>query len=299
MKVALCFIISYQHILNKEKLWLDWIKPNKDIINVYFHYKDLNAIQSPWIKLHTIPPGHIQQTTYYNVIPAYMAILSYAYHHDKNNKWFCLLTDSCVPIISPQQFRQMFFKNYKCTIMQTEPAYWDINLHRRANLRLFTKEYQLANDPWFTLSRYHVQLSLIFLAEKSNIYQSINKGGLANESLFAIILQTFRELNNQKTYINSSSTICDWKRMSSPTSPYFFRNIDQENYNIILNLLKENQYAMFLRKVAPEVNDNDIKQFWIIPKYELTKIHLFLFLFIYVSIFGLCTIIYTKIFMNT
>ncbi len=299
MKVALCFIISYQHILNKEKLWLDWIKPNKDIINVYFHYKDLNAIQSPWIKLHTIPPGHIQQTTYYNVIPAYMAILSYAYHHDKNNKWFCLLTDSCVPIISPQQFRQMFFKNYKYTIMQTEPAYWDINLHRRANLRLFTKEYQLANDPWFTLSRYHVQLSLIFLAEKSNIYQSINKGGLANESLFAIILQTFKELNNQKTHINSSSTICDWKRMSSPTSPYFFRNIDQENYNIILNLLKENQYAMFLRKVAPEVKDNDIKQFWIIPKYEFTKIHLFLFLFIYVSIFGLCTIIYTKIFMYT
>ena len=39
MKVALCFIISYQHILNKEQLWIDWIKPNKDIINIYFHYK--------------------------------------------------------------------------------------------------------------------------------------------------------------------------------------------------------------------------------------------------------------------
>ena len=39
MKVALCFIISYEHILNKEQLWIDWIKPNQDIINVYFHYK--------------------------------------------------------------------------------------------------------------------------------------------------------------------------------------------------------------------------------------------------------------------
>ena len=33
MKIALCFIISYEHVLNKEQLWIDWINPNKDIIN--------------------------------------------------------------------------------------------------------------------------------------------------------------------------------------------------------------------------------------------------------------------------
>ncbi len=38
MKVALCFIISYSHILNKEQFWIDWIKPNQDIINIYFHF---------------------------------------------------------------------------------------------------------------------------------------------------------------------------------------------------------------------------------------------------------------------
>ena len=109
MKVALCFIISYQHILNKEQLWINWIKENQDIINVYFHYKDFNKIQSPWIKMHTIPPDLVHPTTYYNVVPAYMALLSYAFHHDLNNKWFCLLTDSCVPIISPVKFRKLFF----------------------------------------------------------------------------------------------------------------------------------------------------------------------------------------------
>ena len=35
MKIALCFIISYEHILQKEQLWIDWIQPNKDIINGY------------------------------------------------------------------------------------------------------------------------------------------------------------------------------------------------------------------------------------------------------------------------
>ena len=52
MKIALCFIISYEHILNKEELWREWIEHNKDIINVYFYYKDLKKIKSEWIQKH-------------------------------------------------------------------------------------------------------------------------------------------------------------------------------------------------------------------------------------------------------
>jgi len=262
MKVALCFIISYEHILNKEQLWIDWIKPNQDIINIYFHYKDINLIKSPWIKLYTIPPDLIHKTSYYNVVPAYMSIISYAFHHDINNLWFCMLTDSCVPIISPQKFRQLFFNNYQKTIMKVKPAYWDIRLHRRANLRLLNEEYWLANDPWFTLCRKHVQQCILFMVGKQGIYQKINDGGLANESIFAIVLQTFKELNNSLTYINESTTISDWLRMSSPTSPHLFKNINEENKNIIINLLKENKYALFLRKVDKSINDFDIKNLW-------------------------------------
>jgi hypothetical protein len=258
MKVALCFIISYQHILNKEQLWIDWIKPNQDIINIYFHYKDINKIKSPWIKLYTIPPKITQSTTYYNVVPAYMAILSYAYEHDKDNLWFCLLTDSCVPIISPEKFRQLFFDHYQASIIKCKPAYWDITIHRRANLRLFSKEYWLANDPWFTLCRDHVQKCLLFLAYKTSVYKQINMGGLANESMFAIILQTFGELTKSQKLINESATIADWTRMSSPTSPYLFKEATQDNINIITNLLKENKYTMFLRKVHKSFPDSTI-----------------------------------------
>lgn len=262
MKAALCFIISYEHILQKEQLWIDWIKPNQDIINIYFHYKDINLIKSPWIKMYTIPPNLIQQTSYYNVVPAYMALLSYAFHHDKNNQWFCMITDSCVPIISPEKFRELFFGFCCASIMGVKRAYWDIRLHRRANLRLLNEEYWLANDPWFTLCRKHVQQCIIFLVGKKGIYDKINMGGLANESLFAIILQTFKELNNDKTFINGSSTICDWSRMSSPTSPYLFNTLDVYNKEIINKLLKENKYAIFLRKVNKNVLDKDIKEFW-------------------------------------
>jgi len=259
MKVALCFIISYEHVLNKEQLWIDWIKPNQDIINIYFHYKEINMIKSPWIKLYTIPPKYIQNTNYFNVVPAYMSVLSYAYEHDKENIWFCLLTDSCVPIISPDKFRQMFNQHYQASIIKCKPAYWDINLHRRANLRFLSKEFWLANDPWFTLCRDHVYKCILFLVNKKSIYKQVNSGGLANESLFAIILQTFNEITNPMRLINESSTLSDWTRMSSPTSPYLFKEASTENINIICNQLKENKYAIFLRKVHKDFPDSSIK----------------------------------------
>ena len=118
MKVALCFIISYEHILQKEQLWIDWIKPNQDIINIYFHYKSISMIKSPWIKMYTMPPNLIAKTSYYDVVPAYMSILSYAFQHDKNNVWFCLLTDSCIPIISPEKFRQLFLDHYQASVIK-------------------------------------------------------------------------------------------------------------------------------------------------------------------------------------
>ena len=276
MKVALCFIISYEHILNKEQLWIDWIKPNQDIINVYFHYKDIESIRSPWIKLYTIPPNLTQPTSYYNVVPAYMSILSYAYKHDKENVWFCLLTESCVPIIRHQTFRKLFFDHYQASIIKCKPAYWDIRIHRRANLRLLKEEYWLSNDPWFTLCRDHVNKCLLFLAICNDTYQQINSGGLANESLFAVILQTFKELTNSSRLINVSSTLADWSRMSSPTSPYLFKEASEENINIICNLLKENKYAMFLRKVHRDFPDETITAIMNIDfnhKYELLHNH--------------------------
>jgi hypothetical protein len=122
------------------------------------------------------------------------------------------------------------------------------------------KEYWLANDPWFVLTRSHVHKSLIFLAAKTGVYNQVNEGGLANESLFAIILQTFKELTNPNTLVNECSTVTDWTRMSSPTSPYLFKEATPENINIIKNLLKDHPYTMFLRKVDRAFPDDALKE---------------------------------------
>lgn len=293
-KAALCFIVSYEHQLHHEKLWREWIEPNRDILNIYVHYKDARAITSPWLRSYAIPPQFVSKTSYYNVVPAYMAVLSFAFNHDTQNQWFCMLTDTCVPIITPAQFRSRFLALHSKSIVRCFRAHWNLVLHQRANLRLLKPEYWLGNDPWFTLCRKHVHQCMIFMAMKNSIYNIVNAGGLANESLFAIVLQTFHEYGNASRHINLSSTLCDWERMSSPTSPYYFsfppketimggapnplwktlpetRNadpsaIDQQHLATDVQRIKtllnnpDNALCMFMRKVHVSFPDEKIKE---------------------------------------
>jgi hypothetical protein len=260
MKVALCFIINYEHILNKEEIWKEWIEPNNDIINVYFYYKDYNKITSQWIKEHTIPPNYIHETSYYHVIPAYLSIMKFALVHDINNKWFCMLTDSCCPIISPKKFRHLFYNYYNKSLISWKKAWWNIEFHKRANLNKLPKELHLANDPWFTLKRENVLQVLNFVNKQQEVTKTICSGGLANESLFAIILYGYKQLDNINS-ISAVTHITDWNRMASATSPYLFKEANEKDLKFIESELQKNKYAMFIRKVAPEFPNNILRNY--------------------------------------
>ena len=258
MKVALCFIISNQQILNKENIWIEWIEKNKDIINVYFHYKNYLQIKSHWIQSHCIPQKNIVRTSYYNVVPAYISTMDFAMKHDTENMWFCLLTDSCVPIISPSHFRELFFENYKNSIIKCDKSDWNVDFHRKANLRLLDKQFHLKNDPWFVLKREDAYRVISYSIINKNIYNVICNGGLANESIFAIILQASYQLHNIK---NARTHATDWSRMSSSTSPHLFKYGHKKDIDFIQNFLEKNKYTMFLRKVDPEFPDYIIRHF--------------------------------------
>jgi hypothetical protein len=264
MKIALCFIISYDHILNKEHIWRNWIEYNKDIINVYFFYKDIQKIQSEWILERAMPKYKIMNTSYYHVIPAYISILAHALQHDNDNEWFCLLTDSCCPIISPRRFRYLFYENYNKTIMSWKKAWWNTQFHKRANLALLPENLRLANDPWFVLKREDVKRIINYFHVKGDITTIVCQGGLANESLFAIILAAYNELKN---VVCSVTHITDWSRMTSSTSPYVFKEGNELDIKFIENELKERKYQMFIRKVAPEFPDR-ILEGYIYDKFK-------------------------------
>jgi hypothetical protein len=259
MKVALCFIISYEHILNKEEIWKEWIEPNKDIINVYFYYKDLKKIKSDWIMRHTIPPEYIHETSYFHVIPAYLSLMSFAIKHDINNQWFCILTDSCCPIISPRKFRYLFYNYYNRSILSWKKAWWNVDYHKRANLALLPEEFRLANDPWFVMKRENVLQCLHFANVQQKIKQTICSGGLANESLFAIIMYACRQLKDAVICAVSHTT--DWSRRTSGTSPHLFKEGNETDIQFINKSLENDKYVMFIRKIAPDFPDTLLREY--------------------------------------
>lgn len=264
MKIALCFIISYEHILNKEDIWREWIEPNKDIINVYFYYKDLKKIKSKWIMEHTLPPNFIHETSYYHVMPAYMSILKFAYNHDSQNKWFCMLTDSCCPIISPKKFRYLFYKDNNYSLFSWKPAWWNPYYHQRGNLAKLPKELWLAHDPWFILTKENVKQAIHFVATQKSITETICNGGLANETFFAVVFKYYNELDTKSklSHIKCVSThISDWHRRSSTTSPHVFKDADEDDIKFIDKELERNPYHIFIRKVAPEFPDEILRHY--------------------------------------
>jgi hypothetical protein len=263
MKIALCFIISYEHIVNKENIWREWIEPNKDIINVYFYYKDIKKIKSEWILKHTIPPNNIFETSYYHVIPAYLSLMRFAMSHDTNNQWCCMLTDSCCPIISPEKFRYLFYNYYNRSIISWKTAWWNINYHKRANLELLPKEFHLANDPWFVIKRENIYHVLNFVKNQPEITKTICNGGLANESIFAIILNSYKQLNKptKNPVLLAITHMTDWSRMTSSTSPHLFKDANDRDLNFIDDELKKNKFVMFIRKISPEFPDEVLRHY--------------------------------------
>ena len=291
MKIALCFIINYDHILNKEELWREWIEYNKDIINVYFYYKDLQKIKSQWILRHVIPESYIFETSYFHVIPAYISLMNYALRNDPYNQWCCLLTDSCCPIISPQRFRFLFYQHFNKSIMGWRRAWWNVSFHKRANLALLPSEFHLGNDPWFTLKREHALQTIKYMNENKELVKTICSGGLANESLFAIIFKACKQLDNG-SIINSNTHLTDWNRMSSFTSPHVFKEGNALDLKFINGDLERNSYALFIRKIAPEFPDAILQKY--IYKKEDNYLYIFIkpFAMIYQDCIIFCLIYY-------
>ena len=188
--------------------------------------------------------------------------MSYALNHDIGNQWFCFLTDSCCPIISPLKFRYLFYTFYNKSIISWKPAWWNIHFHKRANLALISEKYHLGNDPWFIMKRENVIQCLHFIKTNSKLTKIICSGGLANESLFAIVLKGFEQLDSKMSNVICASThITDWSRMTSKTSPHLFKDVNELDIKFIDENLEKCGFSMFIRKVSPEFPNGVLKQY--------------------------------------
>ena len=105
---------------------------------------------------------------------------------------------------------------------------------------------------------------ILYKIKKKNVvneYKMCNtvcNGGLANESLFAIILTHYKKLQN---VISKTTHMADWFRMSSSTSPHLFKEGSKQDIKFIEDFLSKNDFAMFIRKIHPEFPDEILRKY--------------------------------------
>lgn len=260
MKIALCFILNETHVLNKEKIWCEWIEPNNDIINVYIFYENITKIKSAWVYERTIPEKYLFPISKYHTVPAYNSLLCYAMTHDKNNIWFCMMSHSSCPLISPSKFRDLFYKNVNKSIFSWNIADWNPITNKRGNLSKISKDLWLKNDPYFVLTKRHAHQIVHFMNTETDMTNLICNGGIANETLFAVILKLYNELGGENI-IDKTSCFADWNRKTSATNPHLFINANLDDVNFIKKVIDKNEYAMFLNNVDSTFPDDILEYF--------------------------------------
>jgi hypothetical protein len=148
--------------------------------------------------------------------------------------------------------------------MSWKAAWWNLKYDKRANTRLFPKEYQIGNDPWFVLKRENVNQIIEFIDTEKFLTDIICEGGLANESLFAIIFYIYKEISDKgpsNGVISDATHITDWTRRTSSTSPYLFKHGTAADLQFIDDELKKKPYTMFIRKIASEFPDEILRKY--------------------------------------
>jgi hypothetical protein len=94
---------------------------------------------------------------------------------------------------------------------------------------------------------------------RSKIFKTVCQGIIANESIFAIIMKISTSIDKPKNILNKHSHLTDWSRMTSATSPHLFIEGNQRDLDFIDKGLRENEYAMFLRKVSSTFPDDILR----------------------------------------
>jgi hypothetical protein len=117
------------------------------------------------------------------------------------------------------------------------------------------------------LTKENVKQIMHFIITQKTITETICSGGLANETLFAVIFKLYKELDDNSTnkhrshILSVSSHIADWNRRSSTTSPHVFKDANETDIKFIDDQLERNHYSCFIRKISPDFPDDILKYY--------------------------------------
>lgn len=253
MDVAFCFIVTKD--LNKEHIWRKWLEQLSELglkIKIFTHCSNPSQIHSPWL-LKTLIPESIP-TQWGFIMKPTIAL----FRHALGSQWACLKTESCVPIISPKKFIELFNKYKNKTFLSYCKIWWDPKIVTRANLGLIPKEYHWAHQQHVIVCQKDLSGIIKFVDENPILTNTIIKGASADESFIAISIYAF---NNFENTMNEITTLVDWPRSPDGNHPYTFTRWSEEDKEVVETLKNKHKFYMFLRKIDTNFPDNILLEF--------------------------------------
>ena len=232
-KIALCFL-TYDN-LSQPKIWSTFINSK---YNIYIHNKNdfegifkkyciKNKIETEWGKI--------------SLVKATLNLFKEAFI-EKENKYFVLLSDKCIPLYTEDEIYNKILKFNNNLILS-----YNANRYRYNTLldkSFFDENKFMKQNQWMILRRDTIE----FFINNDYTYIFGENSEVPDEHYFINIIHKFNIsfINKQVTFFNRKDTSCLSKYKKFPKT---YCSITNEN---IEEILKSN--TLFMRKIELNVN---------------------------------------------
>jgi len=191
LKIAFMFLTIND--VNNPEIWSKYFPDDKSKYNIYIHPKNPDEVKS-FLKPHII--NDLRPTSWGFIIDAYEALFKTAYDDDINNKYFVIVSESCLPITSFNQFYDFVIKN-KYNLIEK----WIIRKYdkeaRLIDLKDFPKYKIIKHSAFFVLDRRTI--NELLHSSSLELFKKITAG---EEFFLSIVYNVSKFKNHIITYAN-------------------------------------------------------------------------------------------------
>ena len=191
MKIAFLFLI--QNDINFPEIWNNYFNNNFNKINIYCHPKNKDNVKTSWLKNNIIKD--LAPTKWGYLTKAIRNLLKTSIKN-KENKQFILISESCIPINTFNNF-YLFCNDFKKSYINFR-QFDDINIKKSFLSKNYFKNIKLIkHSQWFCLSRHHVKK----LLNNKNL-PLFDKVLAGDENILSLISDCNNIINYSVTYVN-------------------------------------------------------------------------------------------------
>ena len=195
-KIAFLFLTRSN--INHPDIWERYLKGNMNRCNVYFHPKNGNDETIPlWLKKHQI--NNLVDTEWGFITEAYFSLLREALKNKENTK-FVVISESCLPLRSFDEFYQKVIKtdDERTSYIKFLPvSKYDFNARIKTQNGYNTYSPFVKHYARFCLSRYHVEKLFLYNSPADFIF--FNKMHVGDE-FFLTLLNVKKDVDFVKDF---------------------------------------------------------------------------------------------------